>query len=98
MAEPGKKDTEIYVNFSSPEEPDIIEEVVSSDAQTGTAESPLEKLQAQLPPSVAEAIERLKESYAKNSKYYLIGIVVLIVIIIVGGMKINSQKFLIFKN
>ena len=86
MAEPpaGKKDTEIYVNFSSPEEPDIIEEVVSSDAQTGTAESPLEKLQAQLPPSVAEAIERLKESYAKNSKYYLIGIVVLIVIFIVG--------------
>jgi len=72
---------EVYVDFSE----EVVEEEVvqSGPTEENVAPSAFDKLQAAMPPAVAEYVDKLKDSYSKNRKQYLIGLAVIGIIILV---------------
>jgi len=75
-----KQSHEIRVDFSDVEE-EVAEEIQTTEQVT--VDSPFDKLQAALPPQLAEWVDRLKDSYTTHRKYYIIGAVAVIIVLIV---------------
>ena len=87
---------EVYVDFSSVDEEEIIEEDVVQSGPTAENSVPpfIDKLQSHLPPAAAEAVDNLVASYHKNRKAYLLAlgaVLILLVVVVIAAFVLLSS-------